>query len=125
MSIGGGASTESVDFSETGEETRTSVTTGSSQLKLEQEGIDRIIENILSGPEGLAAIFQGEQTAGIFGSTVSAQAAGNLVANIVGEIAKITGETVTSETTDDILSFTKKKKGRTTGFETEAEFKLF
>ncbi len=75
--------------------------TSSSQLKLEQPAIDRIIEDVLSGPQGLANIFQGEQTAGIFGSSVSAQAAGDLTAKLVGEIARITGETVTRDTTDE------------------------
>jgi len=76
------------------------VEAGSEQLVLDPAAVTRIIEEVLSGPEGLASIFAGEQTAGIFNSTVASQAAGNLTAKLVGEIAKITGETVTGRTLD-------------------------
>lgn len=78
--------------------TQESLTTGTEQLILDPAAITRIIEEVLSGPEGLASIFQGEQTAGIFSSSVAAQAAGNLTAKLVGELAKLTGETVTGGT---------------------------
>jgi hypothetical protein len=78
------------------------ITSGSEQLILDPAAITRIIEEVLSGPEGLASIFAGEQTAGIFDSSVAAQAAGNLTAKLVGELAKITGETVTSGTSNTV-----------------------
>lgn len=109
MSLGGSSKASKNSTKESGTEEKSGATTGSSQLVLEQDAIDRIIENVLSGPGGLAEIFQGEQTAGVFDSSVAAQASGNLVANIVGEIAKITGETVTSGTTESLLDFTKRK----------------
>ena len=67
------------------------------QLELDPEAIQQIIRDVLGGANGLASIFQGEQTAGIFNSSVSAQAAGDLAAKLVGEIAKITGKTVGTE----------------------------
>jgi hypothetical protein len=77
-------------FETSGTETR--------QLELDQLAIEKIIADVLGGPQGLASIFGGEQTAGIFNSSVSAQASGDIVANLVGEIAKLTGkEVVTSE----------------------------
>lgn len=103
------------------EETISGLTTSSSQLKLDEAGVQRIIEDILSGPGGLASIFQGEQTAGIFNSTVSAQAAGDLSAKLAGEIAKITGETVTSEQEDRLRKERTSKKSRTSEFETSSE----
>jgi len=68
----------------------------SEQLKLDQAAIEKLISDVLSGPGGLAEIFAGEQNAGIFNSSAAAQAAGDLSAKLVGELAKITGEKVTS-----------------------------
>lgn len=71
--------------------------TGSQQLQIDEAGIQRTIQSILGGAQGLASIFAGEQTAGIFSSSVAAQAAGDLSAQIVGEIARLTGKTVTED----------------------------
>ncbi len=82
------------------------------QLELDDAAIARIIEQVLGGPQGLAGIFAGEQTAGLFNSTVSAQAAGDVVASLVGELAKLTGKkTVTQESETDSSSKTKTKDG--------------
>ena len=62
------------------------------RLKISQQAIDKIIADVLGGADGLASRFQGEQTAGIYSSSVAAQAAGDLTANLVGEIAKLTAE---------------------------------
>jgi hypothetical protein len=64
------------------------------RLEISDEAIDEIISDSLSGAGGLAEIFAGEQNAGIFNSSVSNQAAGELTANIVGEIAKLRAEKV-------------------------------
>jgi hypothetical protein len=70
-------------------------------LEISDVAINKIVADILSGPDGLAAIFGGEQNAGIFNSSVSAQAAGDLTANIVGEIAKLRAvEVETQEQTE-------------------------
>jgi hypothetical protein len=66
------------------------------KLELDQEAITKIIDDLLSTPDGLAAIFAGEQNAGVFNSSVAAQAAGDLSANIVGELAKLTATEVTT-----------------------------
>lgn len=66
------------------------------QLQLDEAGLQKIIQDVLGGAEGLASIFQGQKTAGIFDSSVSAQAAGDLASKLVGEIAKITGKKVTT-----------------------------
>jgi len=67
------------------------------QLVLDPLAITRIIEEVLGGTQGLAAIFGGEQQAGIFDSSVAAQAAGDLSAKLVGELAKLTGQRITTK----------------------------
>lgn len=64
------------------------------QLQLDSAAVQQIIQDVLSGPQGLASIFGGEQSSGLFNSSVSAQAAGDLAAKLVGELAKITGKNV-------------------------------
>lgn len=65
-----------------------------SQLQLEDEAVQQIIRDVLGGPDGLASIFAAEQNSGIYNSSVAAQAAGDIAAKLVGEIAKITGKQV-------------------------------
>ncbi len=67
------------------------------RLDISDEAIDKIVSDILSGPDGLASIFGGEQTAGIFNSSVAAEAAGNLTSKITGEIAKLRAERIQTE----------------------------
>jgi hypothetical protein len=89
MSFKLGASKEKTR--ESGTERRTGAVTQTEQLKLDEEAVQKIIEDVLGGAGGLAEIFAGEQTAGIFDSSVAAQAAGDLTAKLTGEIAKLTG----------------------------------
>lgn len=93
------------------------------KLNIEQEALDKIISDVLSGPEGLASIFAGEQTAGIFDSSVAAQAAGDLASKLVGEIAKLTAERETSTGEVSISSGeeTGTEAGVEAGFETGTE----
>jgi len=93
--------------------------TRTQQLQLDDAAIERLIEDVLSGPGGLAEIFAGEQTAGIFGSTVAAQAAGDLTAKLVGELAKLTGETVTRDTGTETEDLTRAVAQTGSGFENE------
>ena len=67
------------------------------RLEISDEAIDKIVSDILSGPEGLASIFAGEQAAGVFNTSVAAQAAGDLTAKITGEIAKLRAERVQTQ----------------------------
>jgi hypothetical protein len=78
----------------------TETTNSSERLKIDQEGVDRILEQLLSGQQGLAGIFAEEQGAGLYDSTVAAQAAGDLAAKVVGEIAALTAERVSTSTKD-------------------------
>jgi hypothetical protein len=97
MTMGGGIESGS-DAKKTREtNTDKSSSTRKTKLNIDEEGIQKIIDDMLSGNDGLAAIFGGEQTAGIFDSSVAAQAAGDLASKIAGELAKITAEQVISE----------------------------
>ncbi len=106
MSLGGsaGGSTEKNTSKTQTQETKTTDLTTSSQLKLQQEAIDKLIEDVLgAGGSGLASIFGGEQATGLFNTTTSAEQAGDLAAKIVGELAKLTGEQVTTKSgTEDV-----------------------
>lgn len=81
------------------------------QLKLDQAAIDQIIEDVLGASGGLADIFAGEQTAGIFDSSVAAQASGDLAAKLVGELAKVTAQ---KETATDVITSGSSRSGSST-----------
>ena len=92
MSMGGSAKKEDTKKTEATD----SITAGTrtEQLKLDQKAIDKIISDVLGSESGLASIFGGEQGVGIYNSSSAAQASGDLVTNLVGELAKITGKNV-------------------------------
>jgi len=94
--IFGGSSEVSVS----GSGTRKGTTTISEGLEIEQAGIEKLIQDILGSEQGLASIFSEEQVAGIFSSSVAAQGAGNLLTNLVGEIAKLTAKKVSTKEED-------------------------
>jgi hypothetical protein len=70
---------------------------GSEQLVLDPAAIQKIIQDVLGGTEGLASILSGEQNAGIFNSSVAQGQATDLIQGLVGELAKITGKTVSDQ----------------------------
>ncbi len=93
MSISGALGFNKKRSSSTKQEETVKSGTRTSQLELDDAAIKKIIEDVLGSESGLASIFGGEQTAGIFDSSVAAQASGDLAANLVGELAKLTGKT--------------------------------
>ena len=123
MNIGGSASAERASERERSRQTESRTGLRTEQLKLDESAIQKIIEDVLSGPEGLANIFAGEQTAGIFSSSVAAQAAGDLAANLVGEIAKLTGVREVREQEDVLTEAERKTVGKKVA--AESSFKLF
>jgi len=72
--------------------TTTTDTTQTERLKLDEEAVQKIIQDVLGGAEGLAGVFSQEQAAGVFDSSVAAQAAGDIASKLVGELAKLTAE---------------------------------
>ena len=63
---------------------------GTERLRIDKRAIDKVIQDILGGNEGLAAIFSDEQSAGLFSSTQAQDAVGDLLAKVAGEVAKLT-----------------------------------
>lgn len=115
-----GASAETSGTKETEKGTKRATGSRTEQLKLDEAAIDKIIQDVLSQAGGLKDIFAGEQTAGLFGSSVSAQAAGDLAAKLAGEIAKLTGKTEILTQEDEEQS--RIRDSRTTDFATEGKF---
>ena len=81
--------------SQSGKSTTTGKTT--QKLNLDQDAIMKIIADVLGGADGLVSIFAGEQSAGLYNASSSAQAAGDLASKLVGEIARLTAETETNQ----------------------------
>lgn len=117
-----GASAETSGTKETEKGTKRATGSRTEQLKLDEAAIDKIIQDVLSQAGGLKDIFSGEQTAGLFGSSVSAQAAGDLAAKLAGEIAKLTGKTEILTQEDEEQS--RIRDSRTTDFATEGKFDI-
>jgi len=105
-SILGGSSSSETD--------RTVSTTGGKktvdQLQVDQAGIDKAIQDILGGTQGLGSIFSEEQVSGLYNTSVAKQETGDLMAKIAGEIAKLTGKRVTEEETDEEIADRSKQK---------------
>lgn len=70
--------------------------TQTSQKKLDQAAVDKLVADVLGSDQGLAALAQGENVSGAFGTTMKTQLAQDLVTKLVGEIANITAPTVTT-----------------------------
>lgn len=80
--------------------TKKGTTKVTERLDISDVGIQSFINDILSGNQGLKDIFSEEQAAGIFNSSVSAQASGNLLAQVAGQLAQLTGRKVREEEID-------------------------
>lgn len=61
-----------------------------------QASLDKIISDVLGSDQGIAALAQGENVSGGFGSTAKTQLAQDLITKLVGEIATITAPTTVS-----------------------------
>ena len=128
-----GKSLEGTQSKSTSNSEKTQATSSSGtqteSLEISDEAVDQIIADVLGGTDGLASIFSGEQNAGIFNSSVSAQAAGDLSAKLVGEIAKLRAKKVTqTDSEEDILaigSSVERSRGVTAGVESSFDLSSF
>lgn len=75
----------------------TSNRSGSQKKVLSQEAVDKLIYDVMSSDQGLAALASGENSSGGYGSSTKGLMAQDLTAKLVGEIANITAETITTE----------------------------
>ena len=68
--------------------------TTTTQKKLSQEGINKIIYDVLSSDQGLAALAGAENSSGGYKSSTKSLLSQDLIAKLVGEIANVTAPTV-------------------------------
>lgn len=71
--------------------------TQTTKLNLSKEGYDKIIQDIMGAEQGLAQLLQGQNMAGLFGSSTSTLMTQRFVTDLAGELAKLTAETVTEK----------------------------
>lgn len=77
-------------------------------LKIDQAGIDKLIYDVLSSDQGLAALSGGENIVGGSASSTKALLSQDLVTKLIGEIAKLTAEETVSTTSSQSSSSKKK-----------------
>lgn len=122
LSLGGSAEKSSSDTSTSGASSEISSVSGTQSTKtnLDSEAISHMLNEALGGNQGLSAVFAGEQTAGVYNGTVAAEASGDLVTKIIGELAALTAEEVTTTegttTTDSIFEEDSDTDSKKAGF---------
>jgi hypothetical protein len=79
-----------------GSSSQSQSSTETTQKILSQEGIDKILYDIMSSDQGLAALANAENASGGYGSSSKTLLAQDLIAKVAGEIANITAPTVTT-----------------------------
>jgi len=88
--------------------------TSSTKRNISQEGIDKIMSDILGSELGLASLATGENISGGSGSTVKTQLAQDLVTKLAGELAIANAETIATSSTAGYEK-DKSMKGQLTG----------
>jgi hypothetical protein len=94
--------------SESGKTSSTTKGTKTTQKQLSQEGIDKLIYDVLSADQGLASILSAENASGGYGSSSKTLMAQDFITKVIGEIANITAPTV--ESIDSKTTGSSKKK---------------
>jgi hypothetical protein len=82
---------------EIGASNTTTTSSGSQRKVLSKQATDKLIYDVLSSDQGLAALASGENSSGGYGSSTKGLMAQDLTAKLVGELANITAETITNE----------------------------
>ncbi len=101
--------------------TTTDESINTSQLLIDQKGVDRMVSSILEGSSGLASLSQGNAAGGGYNSSVKTLLANDLISRTVGEISARTGVTknvigATRSVTNNSGSVTTQDIGATSGF---------
>lgn len=103
--LGGGGSTTSrsansnqTTTSSGGTSTLTGSTTQTTGSDITPEGIQRIIDTMMSGPGGVKDISGAARGSGLFNSSTEAQLTNDLQARVAGEAAKASAKTTTTNT---------------------------
>jgi hypothetical protein len=92
-----------------GRSSQTQNSTTRTQKVLSQEAIDKLVYDVMSSDQGLAALATAENASGGYGSSSKTLLAQDLIAKVTGELANITAETV--ETTKGKTSNKSAKAG--------------
>lgn len=110
ISIGFGAESSKTSGNEFQSATQTT-TTGK---QLSQAAIDKLVYDVLSADTGLASLATGENLSGGYAASTKALLAQDFVTKLVGELANVTAQTVTTESgtaSKTSSSSTSKKSG--------------
>lgn len=94
------------------------------KLNIDEEGVLKIIEDILGSGQGLASIFGGEQATGLYNSTVAKEQGEDLATKVVGEIARLTAERETTKRGSETLQGDQRTDTKEREFGIESEFNL-
>jgi hypothetical protein len=71
--------------------------TSTSSTAISSQGLNYLLQQILSGTNGLASVAGGQNTAGLYNSTVQTQMVNDLLARSAGEVASKTATTTTTK----------------------------
>lgn len=82
--------------------------TSTTQKQLSQQGIDKLVYDVLSSDQGLASLATGENLSGGYGASTKALLAQDFVIKLVGELANVTAPTTTTQSSTSSQS---KKSG--------------
>jgi hypothetical protein len=79
-------------------------TTTTTKGNISEEGINSMIQKILSSDSGIAAIAQGEKRTGLYNSTTNQMLVNDLITRAAGELAERQAGTTTTVTRDDTVT---------------------
>lgn len=74
--------------------------TQTTRKDISQEGLNKLVYDVLAADSGLASLASGENLSGGFGSSVKSQLAQDMTIKLAGELANLTAATTTSSSTD-------------------------
>jgi hypothetical protein len=94
---------------------KTGSTSSTTKSNLTKEGMDAVIAQVLGGTNGLAAIANGEKTAGLYNSSTNQLLTNDLITRTAGELAKQQAGTTTSANTRQDPTFSPGKTAATVG----------
>ena len=78
---------------------RGSTSSSTSQSNISDAGVNQILQQILGGTNGLAAISSGQKSAGAYNSSTNQMLTNDLLSRTAGEVAKLKAGTTTTQTT--------------------------
>lgn len=77
-----------------------------SGLDISQEGVDKVLSDVLSSVQGLAEVSSGQKRAGLYNSSVNQQLTNDLTSRTAGEVAKLQSKAVETTSPTKVTSQT-------------------